>query len=168
MPVGRSDADFTAFVVARRGQLRRLAYALCGDWHAADDLVQTALAKVYVAWPRLRRVEATESYARRVIVRAVVDESRRPWRREQSSAALPERGRDDVVAERDDLVTALQLLPAMQRRCVVLRHWLDLSVDDTARELGISPGTVKSHTSRALARLGELLADEERTTRGPY
>lgn len=164
MSIGRSDADFTAFVVARRGHLRRLAYALCGDWHAADDLVQTALAKVYVAWPRLRRTEATEAYARRVIVRAVVDESRRPWRREQSVLVVPDRGREDVVMECDDLVNALQLLPPMQRRCVVLRHWLDLSVAQTAEELSISPGTVKSHTSRALARLGELLVDEERTT----
>ena len=164
MSAGRSDADFTAFVTARRGHLRRLAYALCGDWHAADDLVQTALAKTYVAWPRIRRADATEAYVRKVIIRALVDESRRPWRREHWTDSMPELGREDVVAERDDLITALQLLPTMQRSCVVLRHWLDLSVEATAHELGISSGTVKSHTSRALARLGELLADEKRST----
>ncbi len=163
---GRSDADFTAFVVARRAHLHRLAYALCGDWHQADDLVQTALAKVYVAWPRVRRTDATEAYARRVIVRSVVDESRRPWRREVSSLVVPERPAADADhRDRDELVAALQQLSAMQRRCVVLRHWLDLSVEETAGELGISTGTVKSHTSRALARLNELMADEQRSPR---
>lgn len=161
--MARNDAEFTAFVVARRQHLRRVAYALCGDWHSADDLVQTALAKLYVAWPRIRRADSAEAYARRVIVRAVVDESRRPWRREHATQVVPDSATQDVIGDRDDIVVALQLLPAMQRRCVVLRHWLDLSVEETARELGISSGTVKSHTSRALARLNELLADEERS-----
>ncbi|HET7690098.1 MAG TPA: SigE family RNA polymerase sigma factor [Nocardioidaceae bacterium] len=161
--MARDDAEFTAFVVARRPHLRRVAFALCGDWHAADDLVQTALAKLYVAWPRMRKVDSAEAYARRVIVRAIVDESRRPWRREHATQALPEAATHDVIGEHDDVVAALQLLPSMQRRCVVMRHWLDLSVEETARELGISSGTVKSHTSRALTRLNELLADEERS-----
>lgn len=155
--------EFTAFVAARRPQLRRLAFALCGDWHQADDLVQTALAKTYVAWPRLRRTDAVETYARRVIATAVIDESRRPWRREVSSEVLPDRPLATPDHDgRDALVESLQRLPAMQRSCVVLRHWLDLSVEETARELDISTGTVKSHTSRALARLHELLADDRR------
>ncbi len=161
MGAGRSEADFAAFVAGRRTHLRRIAYALCGDWHRADDLVQTALARLYVAWPRVHT--SPEAYTRQVIVRANIDEARRPWRREHSSdlrldtPVAPDTSLDD----RSELVAALQKLPPMQRKVVVLRHWLDLSVEETARELGISPGTVKSHTSRGLARLHELLVTDE-------
>ncbi len=166
MGAGRNEADFAAFVAGRRTHLRRIAYALCGDWHKADDLVQTALARLYVAWPRVH--SSPEAYARRVIVNANIDEARRPWRREHVTdvhldvPVAPDTSADD----RSELVVALQQLPAMQRKVVVMRHWLDLSVEETSRELGISAGTVKSHTSRGLARLHELLvADEQRSTR---
>jgi RNA polymerase sigma-70 factor (sigma-E family) len=160
MGVGRNEADFAEFVAGRRTHLRRIAYALCGDWHRADDLVQTALAKLYVAWPRVHG--SAEAYTRQIIVRANIDESRRPWRREHSTDAPREHALDPdhSVEDRTDLVDALQQLPLMQRRTVVLRHWLDLSVEETARELGISTGPVKSHTSRGLAHLHELLADD--------
>jgi RNA polymerase sigma-70 factor (sigma-E family) len=156
------DQGFTEFVEARRTHLRRIAYAVCGDWHRADDLVQTALAKLYVAWPRILRAGAEEAYVRTIIVRADIDEHRRPWRRE--SAGLPEKDRAAPeplpVEERTALFEALQALPLMQRKVVVLRHWLGLSVEETARELRISPGTVKSHSSRALASLRVVLSDE--------
>ncbi len=153
------DAAFSEFVAARQTHLRRIAYAVCGDWHRAEDLLQTALVKLYVAWPRLHRDGREEAYARTIIVRANIDESRRPWRREQSGldgheaaarAGLP-------VEERSALFEALQELPVMQRKVVVLRHWLGLSVAETAHELGIGEGTVKSHSSRGLARLQEAL-----------
>ena len=154
------DAEFEAYVVAARPRLRRLAYSLCGDWHAADDIVQTALAKLYVAWPRVRRASDPDAYVRRTIARTTIDESRRPWRRERSglSGHDPVAGDDDVPA-RHDLVAA-QLLPEMQRKTVVLRHWLGLSVAETADDLGIAEGTVKSHTSRALAALQDLMREE--------
>jgi RNA polymerase sigma-70 factor (sigma-E family) len=163
----RSEADFAAFVVARRPHLRRVAYALCGDWHRAEDLVQTALAKLYVAWPRIRREGAEEAYARRIIVRANIDESRRPWRREtpvdwHRDSASPV---GSSLEERSALIDALQLLPPMQRKVVVMRHWMDLSVEETSRELGISTGTVKSHTSRALERLHAALVVDGQDTR---
>ena len=138
---------------ARRTHLRRIAYAICGDWHRADDLVQTALVKFYVAWPRLERDGREEAYVRTIIVRANIDEHRRPWRRERPGLpAAEEPAREPLpTEERSALFDALQALPVMQRKVVVLRHWLGLSVEETAHELRISQGTVKSHSSRGLA-----------------
>jgi RNA polymerase sigma-70 factor (sigma-E family) len=155
------DAEFEAYVAAARPRLRRLAYSLCGDWHAADDVVQTALAKLYVAWPRVARASDQDAYVRRTVARTTIDESRRPWRRERSGLDGHDRPIEEV-SDRHDLVAALQRLPEMQRKTVVLRHWLGLSVAETAHDLGIAEGTVKSHTSRALAALHELLDEVER------
>jgi RNA polymerase sigma-70 factor (sigma-E family) len=153
------DAAFTEFVRARRTHLRRIAYAICGDWHRADDLVQTALVKLYVAWPRVQRDGREEAYVRTIIVRADVDEHRRPWRRERPGLPEIDRpAREELpVEERSALFDALQELPTMQRKVVLLRHWLGLSVAETARELRIGEGTVKSHSSRGLAALREAL-----------
>jgi RNA polymerase sigma-70 factor (sigma-E family) len=160
------DTEFSAFVEGRRTHLRRVAYAVCGDWHRADDILQTALLKAYLAWPKIHRQGAEEAYVRRIILRTTIDESRRPWRRERPG--LPEEDRPSRTGldheERDALIDALQQLPEMQRKCVVLRHWLGLSVEETADELGIASGTVKSHTSRAVSRLQELLATPGRAS----
>lgn len=156
----RHDAAFSEFVAARQGHLRRIAYALCGDWHRAEDLLQTALTKLYVAWPRIRHDGSEEAYVRQIMVRANIDESRRPWRRERPSDVLPDVPVEGgmQVEERSALFDALQDLPEQQRKVVVLRHWLGLSVRETAAELRISEGTVKSHSSRGLAALEVVLA----------
>jgi len=163
--VNRADREssYVDYVTARREHLRRVAYALCGDWHRADDLLQTALVKLYVAWPRVRRAGSEDAYVRRILVRASIDESRRPWRRERATDVLPEgpAAEPTGVEERSELFAALQALPAQQRASVVLRHWLGLSVAETAHELGISEGTVKSHTSRGLAALRLTLEPTE-------
>jgi RNA polymerase sigma-70 factor (sigma-E family) len=164
------DATYAEFVAARQSHLRRIAYAVCGDWHRADDLLQTALVKLYVAWPRLHRDGREEAYVRQIIVRANIDESRRPWRRRERSGldGWDGAGRDELpYEERSALFEALQSLPAMQRRTVLLRHWLGLSVEQTASELGISTGTVKSHTSRGIERLQELLGAQPRQALSP-
>ena len=168
MSVTDRRSEFADYALARRPALRRLAYALCGDWHAADDIVQSALARAYVAWPRIRRGGTEDAYVRRTITRLCIDESRRPWRRERPGlegfdhSARP--GLDP--GDRHDLITALMRLPEMQRRTVVLRHWWGLSVAETAHDLHISEGTVKSHTSRALERLHDLMnSSDEGTTR---
>ncbi|NYJ03022.1 RNA polymerase sigma-70 factor (sigma-E family) [Nocardioides thalensis] len=153
------EASYVEFVTTRRDHLRRVAYALCGDWHRADDLVQTALVKLYVAWPRVRRTGSEEAYARTILVRASIDESRRPWRRERPTEAVPDAPAAAPLAaeERSALLDALHALPPQQRVAVVLRHWLGLSVAEAAKEMRISEGTVKSHTSRGLAALRSVL-----------
>lgn len=155
------DAAFTDFVAARRTHLRRIAFAICGDWHRADDLVQTALTKLYVAWPRVRRGGREEAYVRTIIVRANIDEHRRPWRHESVGlpGVEPAAPENLAVEERSALFEAIQRLPVMQRKVVVLRHWLGLSVAETAADLRISEGTVKSHSSRALEGLRAALAE---------
>ena len=156
------DAAFSDFVAARQTHLRRIAHALCGDRHRADDLLQTALTKLYVAWPRIRHDGSEEAYVRQIMVRANIDESRRPWRRERPTDALPDLPGSEPtpVEERSALFVALQQLPTQQRKVIVLRHWLGLSVRETAAELGINEGTVKSHSSRGLAALEAVLAPQ--------
>ena len=143
------------FVASRQGHLRRIAYALCGDRHRAEDLLQTSLTKLYVAWPRIKHDGDEEAYVRRIMVRANIDESRRPWRRERATDDLGDRATSEGMPpeERSALFEALQALPLQQRKVVVLRHWLGLSVKETATELGLSEGTVKSHSHRGLAAL---------------
>ena len=154
------DAAYVEYVAARQAHLRRIAYAVCGDWHRADDVLQTALTKLYLAWPRLRDDTSPDAYVRRIIVRADIDEHRRPWRRERAGLEGHDAAADPglPVEERSELFEALQTLPAMQRKTVLLRYWLGLSVAETALELGIGEGTVKSHASRGLASLQRVLA----------
>ena len=156
------EDEYVEYVAARQAHLLRIAYAICGDWHQADDLLQLALTKLYVAWPRVHRDGREDAYVRQILVRTNIDEHRRPWRREQPAAETPETAARAALPldERDALFEALQQLPPMQRRTVLLRHWLDLSVAETATELGISQGTVKSHTSRGLDALRRALAEE--------
>jgi RNA polymerase sigma-70 factor (sigma-E family) len=153
----RDEAAFVEFAEAARGRLRRTAYLLCGDWELASDHVQEGLIRVYVAWPRLTRAGREYAYARKAVVSAFLDHSRRRSSRE--IPAEPDRNvpSDQDVAEhvavRAALRSALAELPSRQRACVVLRYFDDLSVADTAAVLGCSEGTVKSQTSRALASL---------------
>jgi RNA polymerase sigma-70 factor (sigma-E family) len=161
MRAAQRDREFTEFVAARQQHLRRIAYAVCGDWNRADDVLQSALTKLYVAWPRVRRAGTEEAYLRRIIVRTDIDEHRRAWRRrEQPGLDGHDRAaREGLgVEDRSELFEALQSLPEMQRKTVLLRHWLGLSVEETAAELGIATGTVKSHTSRGVASLQQVLA----------
>lgn len=159
------DASYVEFVTARQKRLLRIAYAVCGDANRAEDVLQEALVKLYLAWPRVQKEGSEEAYARRIIVRADIDDRRRPWRRrrvlvaDSDLARLPARS-DLPVEERSALFEALQALPPMQRRTVVLRHWLGLSIEETAADLGVSTGTVKSHSSRALAALRGQLTDQ--------
>ncbi len=156
----QDEEAFRAFAHAQRATLRRTAYLLCGDWHHADDLVQTTLVKLYVAWKRIRNDASPEAYTRRILTRCYLDERRRPWRREAPAAELGDQPAPHVPTEdRLDLRAALELLPLRQRATVVLRFWADASVAETADALDCSEGTVKSQTARALATLRAHLDD---------
>jgi RNA polymerase sigma-70 factor (sigma-E family) len=155
------ERDFAAYVDGRRMALRATAYLLCGDWHAAEDLTQTALTKLYLAWRRIDRTGSVDAYARQILVRTYLDEGRRPWRRERSAADPPDRAAPEdgpaVVEERLVLETALARLPRAQRAVLVLRYWCDLDIRATAAVLSISEGTVKSTSARGLAALRAVL-----------
>ena len=143
------DAEaYREFVSARMDQWRRTAFLLCGNWHTADDLVSTALVKLYRHWTRVSGMDSPEAYVRRMLLRAWLDERRRPWRREHSQAELPERFDTGELADPSraaDQLTVLGLLaqlPARRRAVLVLRYFCDLSVEETAEVLGCSTGTV--------------------------
>jgi len=159
---------FHAYVVGRSPALLRTAYLLTGSRTDAEDLLQTALAKTYLAWDRIREREALDGYVRRVMVNTQTSVWRRRKVDEHPTEALPERGIDrdagDDVVLHDALWTALAALPKRQRAVVVLRYYEDLSEAETAQALGVSVGTVKSTTSRALTKLRDTagLRDEPR------
>jgi RNA polymerase sigma-70 factor (sigma-E family) len=146
-----SEQAFASYVAARRRALLRSAWLLTGDWHLAEDLLQTALAKTYLAW---RRMDEPDAYVRRVLMTTYVTWWRRRWRGEQPTANLPEtaaRGEDTDL--RHQLYAALRELPRRQRAVVVLRYFEDRTEAETAAALGCSVGTVKSQNARAMARL---------------
>ncbi|MGV9211150.1 SigE family RNA polymerase sigma factor [Micromonospora sp. RB23] len=150
------EEEFREFVAARSAALLRTAYLLSGDWATAEDLLQTALTKTYLAWKRLGGIEAVEPYARRVMVNTSTSWWRRRWHGERPTEVLPERpGLDEIEQQldRDLLWRHLKELPSRQRAVLVLRYYEDLSEAQTAALLEISPGTVKSQASRALATL---------------
>src|SRR5581483_2645724 len=157
------DEEFSGFVRARRVDLLRSACLLtAGDTHLAEDLVQTALARLYVAWPRVRRSGTQFAYVWRIIVNAHVDEIRKASRRrEKHMASVPEVLAPETFqlgVDGSDVRAALAELPPGMRAALVLRYWLDLSVEQTAGLLKCSEGTVKSQTAKGSARLRELLA----------
>lgn len=157
----REDGSFDEFIRSSSTRLLRLAWLLTGSASSAEDLVQETFERVYVAWPRIE-AGGTHNYARRILVNLHTDSHRRRWR-ENLTPEVPELGRDDrsdQVALADQLTAALAQLPVRERQCVVLRHHVDLSERETADALNISTGTVKSSTSRGLARLRTLLVPE--------
>ena len=165
-------ADFTEFAQARQRHLMRTAYLLCGNRQAAQDLTQTALLDLCRAWRRVRRVDDVDAYSHRVLINAYRTALRKAgrerkalwdkaWEAGTSEAATAP---DHSVGLRLTLLAALDRLPPKARAVVVLRYWEDLSVEATAAALECSTGTVKSQSSRALARLRTLLGDGFATT----
>jgi RNA polymerase sigma-70 factor (sigma-E family) len=163
------DREFTEYVTSRLGSLRRLSYLLCQDPGHVDDLVQIAITRLYTHWARASAAENTDAYVRTILVREFLGEQRSGWARRVSlDAAVP----DLPVVEPDlaaalDIRAALAGLPPRQRATVVLRFYCDLNVDQAARVLGCSTGTVKSQTAKGLDALRRALGPEEAAPGGP-
>ncbi|MBW1596439.1 SigE family RNA polymerase sigma factor [Streptomyces sp. JJ38] len=170
--MGRSRAqleEFQEFAGNSGARLLRTALLLTGgDWHQAEDLVQTALAKAFASWGRVRRAENQDAYVRTVLVRTHLSQRRLRRSTERPVAVVP----DSACGEGDPalrvaLLQALARLPARDRAVLVLRYWEDRSVEQTAAELGLRAGTVRNRSMTALARLRELLdGDRESLTTG--
>jgi RNA polymerase sigma-70 factor (sigma-E family) len=168
--MARGDAEFTEFAAASFHRLRRAALLLTGNAQQAEDAAQAALVKTYAAWRRVWRQDPY-AYTRRVMVNHLKDQWRRPIREDSHEVTqIPDRpsGRDlaDDVAEQRWLMAALAGLADRERAVVVLRHYCDLSEKEVAAELDIALGTVKSLSSRALAKLRISLDPAEPVTNG--
>jgi RNA polymerase sigma-70 factor (sigma-E family) len=158
------STEFVEFTRGHRKDLMRTAALLCaGDEAFAEDIVQTTLTKLYLSWARARRATSTLAYARTCLTHVFIDEVRRAHRRRETVVADPVGAGTETAAAGADLdarevvKAALSTLGARQRAVVVLRHWHDLDVAETARILSCSPGTVKSQNARALAHLKAYL-----------
>jgi RNA polymerase sigma-70 factor (sigma-E family) len=145
--------QFRAYAVGAQPHLRRSAYLLCGNWHTAEDLVQTTFGRMFRSWNRVRRADSIDAYARTVLFRSYLDLKARDRPTVALDRAPEPYARQDDTALRLAVQNALDLLPPKARAVVVLRFWDDLTVDQTASALGISAGTVKSQTARAVALL---------------
>lgn len=151
-----AEEEFTEYVTARRPALVRTAYLLCGDEHAAEDLVQAALIKAVGHWKRIG--ENPEPWLRTVMVNDHISRWRRHRGREHLTERLPDRATAGVDQDRDlSLASALRSLAPRQRAVIVLRYYEDLTETETARVLGVSVGTVKSQHRDAVDRLRALV-----------
>jgi RNA polymerase sigma-70 factor (sigma-E family) len=160
------DEGFEEWVLASGTRHKRLAYLLTGDLHEAEDLLQSAYAKVLPKWSRVSTYDSPDAYVRRVMVNLRTSRWRRLRDREWTTDTVPEPRSSTpdlsaMVVESDSLLAALGRLPARQRAAVVLRHWCDLSEAETASVMGCSAGTVKSTTSRGLTALRAHLSDSD-------
>jgi RNA polymerase sigma-70 factor (sigma-E family) len=151
-----ADDKFHEYVALRLDRWRRSAYLLCGDWHLADDLVSEAVLRLHRHWKKVIRADNVDAYAQKILTRCWLNERRRAWRKAEHSVADPlptSYTQDEAILERQPLARLLASLAPRQRAVVILRFYLDHSVEETADILGIAPGTVRSQSSRALEQL---------------
>jgi RNA polymerase sigma-70 factor (sigma-E family) len=154
------DADFAAYLAARQASLLRTAYLLAGNRHDAEDLTQTAFAKLYLSWDKVRDRGSIDGYVRRILVNEHNSLWRRAWKRREHPQDHTVLGRFDEPRHDEydhgggsALWDLVQTLPRKARAVVVLRYYEEMTEAETAEVLGISVGTVKSQSSRALATL---------------
>lgn len=151
-------SDFEQFMAARWQPLVRTAYVLTGNQQDAEDMAQTALTNAYSVWPRIRKADDVTIYVHKILINVYRTARRRRRVLEVLTSAVPERhgaaaAAADSLHDRDEVARALAVLPPRQRAVIVLRYLEDLTEAQTASVLGCSVGTVKSQTSKALAKL---------------
>jgi RNA polymerase sigma-70 factor (sigma-E family) len=166
---GSRDAEFTDFVAEHGGHLLRTACLVTGDAHLGEDLLQTALAKAYGAWAKVRSADHPAAYVRRLMINAHLSWVRRLTNTERVLETFPDTASGDLQsahAESDEMRRALLRLTPRVRTAVVLRYFDDLSEVETAQLMGCSRSTVNNHVSRGLAALRHLLTPDVEPTSG--
>ena len=156
----RDNAEFAEFVESRSHALLRTAYLVVGDHQLAQDLLQEALIKTLMAWPRLRDKSKVDAYVRRTMVTTAISWRRRRSFHERPTESLPDAaGLDQLegLATHQVLISHLRGLSPRQRAAIVLRYYEDLTEAQTAEIMGCSVGSVKSHVSVGLGRLRERM-----------
>lgn len=161
MRKSQRDEEFSEFVLQRSGRLLLIAQTICGDRHLAEDLVQQCLEKAYLNWARIQTDADPFWYVRRILVNENISRARRRGSREvtldtsghEAAALEPAVIDEEHLAQVQMINRLLDGLTPRERAVVVLRHLEDLSEQETATQLGIPLGTVKSTCSRALAKL---------------
>jgi RNA polymerase sigma-70 factor (sigma-E family) len=154
------DAEFTDFVADHGGQLLRIACLVTGDTHLGEDLLQTALAKAYGSWAKVRAADHPVAYVRRLMINTHLSWVRRLTNTERPLERFPDSGSGDhqsAHADADEMRRALLRLSPQVRTAVVLRYFEDLSEAETAHVMGCSRSTVNNHVTRGLAALRGLL-----------
>ena len=159
------EVEFAELVAVLSHRLHRMAYAVCGDRPLAEDAVQSALVSAYRTWPRVREAESPEAYLRKMVVNQLLSwRRRRSWNITPSLVRPVEPSRDsheNDVVHHELVWSAVGDLPPRQRAVIVLRYYEGMTEADIAATLDIRPGTVKSQSSAAMARLRAALADPE-------
>lgn len=154
------DEEFTSFVASASPQLHRKAWLLTTSSAAAEDLLQSALAKAYVNWRRVSAADDPTAYVSGIVLKTFLSDRRRRSSTEVTVAEVTDAGAtSDDPALRVTLLAALGTLAPLDRAVVVLRYWEDRSVEETARALHLSSAAVKNRSLRALASLRTQLAD---------
>jgi RNA polymerase sigma-70 factor (sigma-E family) len=155
------DAEFREFASACTPALFRSAWLLTGDWHAAEDLVQDALSRMYRIWGGIGRIDNPAAYAQTVLARQFLTIRRRRSSGERPSAELPDTGSIGPDSDlRVSLAAALAQLPKRDRAVIVLRYLADRSVEQVAMDLGRSPSAIKVQSMRALTKLRATLGTD--------
>ena len=152
------ETTFESFVASTGNQTFRTALLLCGDWHLAEDLTQSTYAKVFASWGKVRRADNPLAYLRTVLMNTYLSHRRLRRSSETPFATLPDRALPGTdPSTRMALLDGLRSLPHTDRAVLVLRYWEDRSVAQTAQDLGLSEGAVRTRTTRAAQRLRDVL-----------
>jgi len=155
------DDEFAEFANAHAERLRTTAFMLCHDWHLAQDLTQTALTKLFLSWRRATQADNLVAYAQKILLRSYLDHRRRRSSTESTPGVLHEPAYRESPELRLTMLDALAGLPARDRAIVILRYFEDYSVEQVAEVLDVPAGVVKTQTRRSLAKLREVLAEDQ-------